>query len=171
MQFTHEPADILLRPAESLVVRGFRSWMAGYEHGDIQCWETAWREYTKILGAKDGRMLLSELQYWVRIIRQVSMREIQCLPYCCRYLAHDECMALSLISSYQHQDRNSAQAAAIYICGQTARDPLDLLTDASSSFAAALSKTGNYLLPVPGEVIEDIAQRSQTGSKQTLIRH
>ncbi|MEM8688185.1 MAG: hypothetical protein AAGF81_12695 [Pseudomonadota bacterium] len=171
MQFSNKPADILNRRAERLVVHGFRNWMAGYEQGDIQCWENAWREYSQVLGASDGRLLLTELQYWVRIVRDVTLRELQCLPYCCRYLAHDECMALSLISSYQHRDRGTAQAAAIYLCGQCGRDPLDLVNDASSSFAAALSKTGNYLLPVPGEVIEDIAQRAQSGSEQALIRH
>ncbi|MEM1198781.1 MAG: hypothetical protein AAGI06_05665 [Pseudomonadota bacterium] len=171
IKFSNEPADILARPAERLVVRGFRNWMAGYEHGDIQCWEQAWRDYSTLLGPRDGRLLLTELQYWVRILRQVTMREIQCLPHCCRYLAHDECMALSMISSHQHQDRGTAHAAAIYLCGQSGRDPLDLLSDASSSFAAALSNTGHHLLPVPGEVIEDIAQRAIKGTDQALIRH
>ncbi|MEM7424833.1 MAG: hypothetical protein AAF441_01970 [Pseudomonadota bacterium] len=171
MQFTHEPKDILSRPAERLVVRGLRCWMAGYEYGDIQCWETAWREYSSILGPRDGRTLLSELQYWVRILRDVSVREIKCFPHCCCRVCHDECMALSLVSAYQYQDRGAAQAAAIYLSGQSVRAPLDLLTDASSTFASALSETGHYLLPVPGDVIEDIAQRGVSGAASAMTRH
>ena len=162
MQFSHEPDNLLERPAESLVVRGLRSWMAGYEFGDIHCWETAWREYSGVLGAQKGRHLLSELQYWVRILRDVSVREISCFPHCCCRICHDECMALSMISGFQYQDRSSAQSAAVYLTGQHSRASLDLLLEASSSYALALAETGNYLLPVPGDVVEDIARRSSS---------
>lgn len=171
MQFSHEPEDLLARPAERLVVRGLRSWMAGYEFGDIHCWETAWREYSSVLGARDGRHLLSELQYWVRILRDVSVREISCFPHCCCRICHDECMALSMISAFQYQDRACAQSAAVYLTGQQSSSSLDVLLEAGSGYASALAETGNYLLPVPGEVVEDIARRGSTGTGEQPIQH
>ena len=92
MRFERSHDDLFTRSAERLVLTGLRCWMPGYEHGDIQCWETAWRQYSSALGARNGRLLLSELQYWVRVLRDVSARQISFYPYCCRHVCADECI-------------------------------------------------------------------------------
>ena len=43
--------------------------MAGYEFGDIECWETGWRFYVGEIGSGEARSLMGELQYWVRSVR------------------------------------------------------------------------------------------------------
>ena len=40
--------------AEWLVGVGFRCWLAGYDTGDIACWENGWNEYTAC-SAPSGR--------------------------------------------------------------------------------------------------------------------
>ena len=153
LTFDVDTRTLLLSQPERLVVDGLRCWMAGYEYGDIGCWETAWRVYSNALGTRDARHALSELQYWVRTLRQVTVRPLTCYPYCCRHICLDECLRLSLLSAFQHQDLSGARAAAHQLSGLTACYALELLTEASSSFAGALVEAGQVLHPVPMDLI------------------
>lgn len=145
------------RTAERLVVRGFRSWLAGYMTGDIECWEAAWTEFSSTLGPNHARASLTELQFWVKTLRDVSARDLKCFPLCCPYVCKDECMALSMVSAYQRQDYRTARAAAHYLSGLNKGPELTALTDAGGSFAAALSDIGQILVPVDLELVERIA--------------
>lgn len=145
MQFETCTGTLMDRPAEKLVMTGFRCWMAGYELGDIECWEIAWIEYANVLGPKDARSALSELQFWVRTLRKVTKREITCFPHCCKHVCRDECMALSLISAYQRQDRSAVRAAAHYLTALNDCPDLRALTDAGGGFATALAEMDRFL--------------------------
>ena len=127
MKFEHYRADLLERPAERLVVTGIRCWMAGYEYGDIDCWEAAWREYSNALGTSDARSLIGELQNLVRTLRDVSNRTISCYPHCCRHVCRDECMAISLISAHQYQNSKAVRVAAHYLTNLDRCPALDQL--------------------------------------------
>ncbi len=171
MNFETSADYLVSRPAERLVLTGVRCWMAGYEHGDIQCWETAWKHYASVLGARHGRMLLSELQYWTRVLRDVSVRPISFYPHCCRHVCADECIGLSLLSAFQHQDLGTARAAAHRLSGLNPCAAFDLLTDASSSFATALSDVDQHLLPVPLHLIEHTSALEQVAGRDTPTKH
>ena len=171
MNFETSANYLASRSAEQLVLTGVRCWMAGYEHGDIQCWETAWRHYSSVLGTRNGRLLLSELQYWVRVLRDVSVRPISFYPHCCRHVCADECIALSLLAAYQHQDLATARGAAHQLSGLNPSSAFDLLTDASSSFAAALSDADQLLLPVPLHLIEHAAALEKPAKRDTQTKH
>ena len=41
--------------AEWLVGMGFRCWLAGYDTGNIACWENGWNEYARALGPERAR--------------------------------------------------------------------------------------------------------------------
>ncbi len=171
MKFDHCPQDLLDRPAESLVVRGFRCWMAGYEFGDIDCWETAWREYSDVLGPRDARAVLSDLQFWIRTLREVSARPVSCFPHCCRHLCHDECMVLSLVSAHQRQDLGAARAAAHHLSGLHNGRELAALIDASGDFACALADAGQHLIPVNIAVVESIAAQDFNRDEAKHVKH
>ncbi len=171
MNFESSANYLVSRSAERLVLTGVRCWMAGYEHGDIHCWETAWRHYSSMLGARNGRLLLSELQYWVRVLRDVSVRPLSFYPHCCRHVCADECIDLSLLSAYQHQDLRTARGAAHQLSGLNPGSAFDLLADASSSFATALSDVDQILLPVPLHLIEHAAALEVVARREPQIRH
>ncbi|MGF7162685.1 hypothetical protein FHS85_004340 [Rhodoligotrophos appendicifer] len=149
-----------MRRPERLVVCGFRSWMAGYEFGDIECWETAWRLFQEVLGPKQGRYALAELQFFVRSVRESTQRQIRCFPACCRYVCRDECMALAAIAALQCNDEATAVAALHYLTGVGEKPALERLNEAAHSFAGVLTATGQTLLPIPGCIVEDIASQS-----------
>ncbi len=171
MRFERSQSDLFTRPTERLVLSGLRCWMAGHEHGDIQCCVTAWRQYSVALGARKGRLLLFELQYWVRILRDVSVRQISFYPHCCRHVSADECIGLFLLAAFQHQDLPTARGAAHRLTGLNPGSAFDLLIDATSSFASALSDADQVLLPVPLHLIEQAARLEGQAAPQSNIKH
>lgn len=144
------------RLPERLVVEGFRRWMAGYDTGDIQCWELAWNLYAKALGPKQARGAMGELSGWVRCIRSCSARPMCLFPYGCGKLCRDECMAVSMLAGAQHRDEAALQAAAFQLVGTHRADDA---IESARSFADMLGSFGQHLLAVPKPVIDDIAQR------------
>ena len=144
------------RLPERLVVEGFRRWMAGYETGDIQCWELAWNLYAKALGPKQARSAMAELSCWVRAIRASSARSMCLFPYGCGKLCRDECMAVSMVACVQHRDNDALEAAATQLIGC---ERIEETVDTARSFGEMLDSIGQHLIAVPRPVIEDIAMR------------
>ena len=142
---------------ERLVVVGFRSWMAGYEHGSIECWEVAWNLYAGELEPYHARRAFGDLQYWVRAVRNSSERPIGCFPHCCRRVCRDECMALSVVSALQHGARDVARTAAHYLTGSRSSDAVTTVTAAAAAFSASLLDAGQKLTEVTPSVVETIA--------------
>ena len=69
--------------AEWLVGVGFRCWLAGYDTGDISCWEHGWNAYSHVLGAERAKRAVTELACWVRAVRSSASRKIEYYPFGC----------------------------------------------------------------------------------------
>ena len=69
--------------AEWLVGVGFRCWLAGYDTGDIACWENGWNEYNRLLGTERAKRAVTELACWVRAVRASASRKIEYYPFGC----------------------------------------------------------------------------------------
>lgn len=149
-------AGYLDRLPERLVLEGFRRWMAGYDTGDIQCWELAWNLYAKTLGPRPARAAMAELSCWVREIRATTARPVCLFPYGCGRMCRDECMAMSMVASVQHNDEAALKSAAFQLLGGQRIGPA---IEAARSFGAVLESLGQHLIAVPRPVIEDIALR------------
>ncbi len=149
-------AGYLDRLPERLVIEGFRRWMAGYDTGDIQCWELAWNFYARELGPKEARLAISELSCWVRAIRTGANRSVCLFPYGCKRLCRDECMAVSMLAGVQHGDESALKAAASELVGEGG---VSEAIEAARTFGCALGRIGQHLLAVPRPVIDDIALR------------
>ncbi len=165
------PQRLLDRPAERLVVVGFRCWMAGYEYGSIECWEVAWNEFAKGLGTSGARQAFGDLQYWVRTIRSATCRTIECFPYCCNCVCRDECMALSIISALQDGDRDLARTAAHYLTGATQSQSIDDVVQAADEFSGALLAADRRLIRVSPGVVETIANHHTDARQNTRLMH
>ena len=62
---------------------GFRCWLAGYDTGDIACWETGWNAYSRVLGTERAKRAVTELACWVRAVRASASRKIEYYPFGC----------------------------------------------------------------------------------------
>lgn len=122
---------------EWLVGVGFRCWLAGYDTGDITCWENGWNTYNRVLGPARAKRAVTELACWVRAVRAAASREIQYNALDARRFCADECMAMSLIAASQHHRCPAMQACALALTGSETVDPV---IDAANAFADALDE-------------------------------
>jgi len=130
--------------AEWLVGVGFRCWLAGYDTGDIGCWEKGWNEYNRVLGASRAKRAVTELACWVRAVRSSASRKIQYYPLARSGFCNDECMAISLIAASQHHRCPAMQACALALTGSDLVEPV---IDAANAFADALQEADQRLSP------------------------
>ena len=129
--------------AEWLVGVGFRCWLAGYDTGDIACWENGWNEYARaarhragetrrdracLLGQGGARLGLAQDRIFIRF---------GCAGFCA-----DECMAISLIAASQHHRCPAMRACALALTGSDLVDPV---IDAANAFADALQDADQRL--------------------------
>jgi len=130
--------------AEWLVGVGFRCWLAGYDTGDIACWETGWNAYARALGAERARRAVTELACWVRVVRTSASRKIEYYPVGCAGFCRDECMAISLIAASQHHRCPAMRACALALTGSSLVEPV---IEAANAFADALHEADQLLSP------------------------
>ncbi|MEG6508687.1 hypothetical protein V6C03_06860 [Methyloligella sp. 2.7D] len=143
--------------AEWLVGVGFRCWLAGYDTGDIACWETGWNEYSKALGPERAKRAVTELACWVRTLRGHASRKIEYYPFGCNGFCPDECMAVSLIAASQHSRCPAMQACALALTGSSFVDPV---IDAANAFGDVLQDADLRLSP---EAVAALAANSRGG--------
>lgn len=144
------------RRAERLVVLGMRGWLAGYETGDIACWEAVWNDYCRELGPTRAKRVVSELAGWVRVLRSEACRAIDCYPRPCKVMCRDECLALRLVSGCQKGMRPLACESA---CQLIAGARIDELVSAAECLAAELAEAGLEIEPISDEAMMALAER------------
>ncbi len=132
------------RGPEHLVGIGFRCWLTGYETGEIACWEQAWTAYSKVLGAADAKRALGDLSCWVRAVKGHAQRRIETFPPGCRGFCRDECVAISMIASCQHNACPALRACAFTLLGCPM---IDEVIEGAESFAATLRSVSQVLSP------------------------
>jgi len=145
--------------AERLVGVGFRCWLAGYETGDIACWERGWNAYSVALGPSHAKRAVTELACWVRALRASASRKIEYSPVGCAGFCADECMAIALIAASQHHRCPAMRACALALTGSELVDPV---IDAANAFADALQDAEQRLSP---EAVAALATASRGGGK------
>ncbi|MEM7192908.1 MAG: hypothetical protein AAF405_08630 [Pseudomonadota bacterium] len=133
------PAEVhVCAGPEWLVGVGFRCWVAGYDTGDITCWETGWTTYNRVLGAARAKRAVTELACWVRSVRAAAARTIEYNDLSSKRFCADECMAMSLIAASQHHRCPAMQACAHALTGSDTT--IDPVIDAANAFADALQE-------------------------------
>ena len=153
------------RPAEKLVLEGYRHWTAGYDTGSVVPWEMAWGLYSDILGSSDARVALAELSHFIRTLGRCAHCPLRAFPFGAHHICRDECLTLGIIAANQHEDARAAELClGALACAPRARE----VGEAARDFAAALSGFEQKLLPIPAGVIEDILMRARAPSGQTV---
>ncbi len=127
---------------ERLVGKGFRYWMAGYQTGDIGCWEEAWRIYSSALGGSQAKSATSELACWVRAIQSSATRKIEIFAGDCHGFCRDECVAISMVAAAQHDACPAMRACAYALIGSSA---VDEIVDSAGCLAARLKDCNQVL--------------------------
>ena len=157
------PCDSCTRPClagpERLVGLGFRCWLAGYQTGDIACWEQAWDTFARELGPTRAKAAVTELSCWVRSVSHDAQRPITVYPNPCATFCRDECLAVSMIAAHQHGAHRDARASAFALLQSSM---VDDVVATSQAFASVLTGIDVVLSP---NAIAGLASRQH----QTLI--
>lgn len=133
----------LARPAERLVLFGLRGWLAGYETGDIACWEAVWNEHARTLSPRLAKPVVTELSALVRSLRSEACRTVAFYPPACRMMCRDECLVLGLLTGCQIEAWTAAGAAASQLAGgRTGTAILGCGRDYAAALAAADLRLG-----------------------------
>lgn len=145
------------RPAEKLVIEGYRHWHAVEAFGRAEDWQAAVRLYCNLLGQEPGARALAELAQFVETLERCASCPLRALPFGEGHINREEALVMGLVAGIQHGDD-----AAVRTC-------LDALTCASrchqvevsaGRFAMALKACRHLLVPVPRAAIEDILYRA-----------
>jgi hypothetical protein len=137
-------AAAILSAPERLVGVGFRCWLAGFQTSDIGCWEVAWEEMSRAVGARAAKPLMNELACWVRAVQDAAERKIEIYPAQCRQFCRDECLAISMVAACQHSACPAFRACAVALLGS---NEIDEAIDCADGFARRLKEADQHLSP------------------------
>ena len=137
-------AAAVLSAPERLVGVGFRCWLAGFQTGDIGCWEVAWEEMSRAVGARAAKPLMSELACWVCAVQDAAERRIEVYPAQCRRFCRDECLAISMVAACQHSACPAFRACAVALLGS---NEIDEAIEGADGFARRLKEADQHLSP------------------------
>lgn len=151
----HDAAEQYLdRPAEMLVLQGYRHWTLGFATKDVRLWDEAWNLYCLKLGSQNARDCVNKLITFVKALGNCASCPLKTLPLDDRALCRDECLIIGLIAAMQHTDEIAAE-----VCLQalTCKSRCDEVAFAARDFAFALQRAQSVLHPVPATILMDIA--------------
>jgi len=134
----------MLSAPERLVGVGFRCWLAGYQKSDIGCWEVAWQEFSRAVGPRAAKPLMTELACWVRAVQDSAERRIEVYPAQSRQFCRDECLAISMVAACQHSACPAFRACAVALLGS---DEIDEAMEGAEEFALRLREADQLLSP------------------------
>jgi len=97
---------------ELLVGYGFRGWIAGYQTGDVSCWEQVWRLYSNLLGSSRAKVAVGELSAWAKSVAAAARHGVEVKPLGACDFCRDECLAISMIAACQHNTCPAMRACA-----------------------------------------------------------
>ena len=137
-------AAAVLSAPERLVGVGFRCWLAGFQTSDIGCWEGAWEEMSRAVGARAAKPLMTELASWVRAVQETAERKIEVYPAQCRRFCRDECLAISMVAACQHSACPAFRACAVALLGS---NEIDEAIEGADGFARRLKEADQVLSP------------------------
>jgi hypothetical protein len=138
------PAAVTLSAPDRLVGIGFRCWIAGFQQGDIGAWELAWDAFSRAVGPRAAKPLMSDLACWVHAVQDTAERRIEINPAQCRRFCRDECLAISMIAAAQHSACPAIRACAVALLGSPR---IDEAMQGAEEFAAQLREADQLLSP------------------------
>lgn len=153
--------EFFSRPAEQLVLEGYRYRSNGYALESIRPWEAARALFLDKLGVDNGRRALSSLSNFISILGACASCPLKTFPYGARHLCRDEVLILGLISSIQYDDPDLTSFCLKLL---SCPSQCDHVAAAAGEFALVLKAMNKILLPIPKQVIENIL----SGEKATL---
>jgi len=156
----------LARPAEALVVEGFRSAFEQIHAQEVRqtpaCWQ---RTPANKQGMDQAAQALDNL---VETLRRCATCPLRCFPAGAPNLCRDECLLLGILASIQHGDDDTLK-----LCLDALACPFRApeVASAAGALAITLKALGKTLMPIPASAISDILIRSGQSQARSATLH
>ncbi|KUO56909.1 MAG: hypothetical protein APF80_11265 [Alphaproteobacteria bacterium BRH_c36] len=98
--------------SEILVGHGFRGWIAGYQTGDVGCWERVWRLYSNTMSPASARVVVGCLAAFAKSVNCCSRRKVEVGAAGQCGFCRDEVLAVSMVAASQHNTCPAMRACA-----------------------------------------------------------
>ncbi len=144
----------LARPAERLVVEGYRGSLSGCASGGVGAWRIAWALYRDELGLTDGRIAFDGLLELIGTLGRCARCPLRFFNRNMHHLCRDEGLILALVASAQHGDDETGRIAAEALSCPLRCAELGL---SAADYALRLRMVGRTLLPVTAEFTASLA--------------
>lgn len=154
---SQEGARYMARPAERLVLEGYRCWTQAVARRHGQPLEDIARLCGETLGADDVEPVVAALCDFVGTLGLCARCPLHTFEAGSRHICRDETLILGLVSGLQNGDDRAAD-----LCLRTLTCPgrCGPVAVAAGNFAFILKSMGRKLLPIPAPVIHAILERT-----------
>ena len=159
---SRKAAPIVHGRTEKLVGTSFRYWLTGFHTGDLSYWQRAFDLSAGAFGTEGARVVCADFSSWVSLLSDRSRRPLRVLEPGAPHYGRDECVAMAVIASYQHQACPALQACALALLGcEPNRDLVALSSSVADRF-----KTADHMLPA--HAMDHVIRHAQPGVLLTI---
>ena len=102
-------ATYFARPAERLVLEGYRHWAAGKATGDQRSWENAVDLYLDILGHRGSKTAIFALSEFIGALGRCAGCPLRTFEVGSPHVCRDEIMVMGLIAGIQNHDEKAVE--------------------------------------------------------------
>lgn|GEM_PF-264409 len=155
---TGESAAYFARPAERLVLEGYRHWSFGVAMDNRDAWERAAGLYREIIGDRGASAAVHALSEFVSTLGRCATCPLKTFESGSHHVCRDEVLVMGLIAGIQNHDHAAAELCLTELSCETRCDEVAM---AAGSFALILRGLDKTLLPIPAPVVRDILDRSR----------
>lgn len=152
------------RPAEKLVLEGYRHWTRGTVMRSTDPWTQAQILYRRLLGDQDGEQAIVALAQFVKTLGQCAICPLRVFNSGSRFICRDETLVMGLIAGIQNCDEQTVTLCLEKLCCAKLCDQAAM---AAGNYALTLKWMDKVMLPIPADIIERIMECSPESDTDT----
>lgn len=146
------------RPAEKLVLEGYRCWTRGFILRSTEPWTQAQLLYHDLLGAEDATHAIVALAGFIKTLGQCAACPLRTFRSGSQFICRDETLVMGLIAGIQNCDETATLICLERLCCRMRRGDA---ASAAGDYALTLKAMRMVMMPIPAPVIEMVAGRPQ----------
>lgn len=147
------------RPAEKLVLEGYRCWTRGFVLRSTEPWTEAEHLYRHLLGDNDARHAVVALAGFVKTLGRCAACPLRMFHSGSPFICRDETLVMGLVSGIQNCDEAATTFCLELLC---CRKRCGEAAQAAGDFALTLKALHMVMMPIPTPVLQSIAGRHHT---------
>ncbi|MEN0087558.1 MAG: hypothetical protein AAF737_03880 [Pseudomonadota bacterium] len=147
--------NYLERPAEQLVLEGYRSWTAACIQRSTSELDRCWQLYESSIEGRAAQIAFNALGDFIQTLGRCASCPLQTHLAGCPNICRHEVMVLGLVAALQIGDEDAAKLCLNSLGCPAQRERIEI---AALHFAITLRALGHTLVPIPAPVIAQLPE-------------